>query len=158
MSKSNSSSFFVGSLITSLVGAFLLVLEDFAGWYNYGYYAESWGWIGLSIDTPLAVALILVVVLALLYTSFISVKGLQLKGEINKRTIRSGLIASSLAFVIVLVGAITFVVSILESEPSEWWFGAGFYGGLLGSGLTALLFFFQHRSPVEANASGSTRP
>src|SRR3990170_5114558 len=119
MSGSNSASFYVGALITSLVGAFLLVLEDFAGWYNYGYYVESWGWIGLNFDTPLAVVLILFVVFILLYTSFISIRGLRLKGEMSKRTIRYGLYASALAFAIVALGAIVFAVSILESEPSE---------------------------------------
>ena len=149
MSGSNSASFYVGALITSLVGAFLLVLEDFAGWYNYGYYVESWGWIGLNFDTPLAVVLILFVVFILLYTSFISIRGLRLKGEMSKRTIRYGLYASALAFAIVALGAIVFAVSILESEPSEWWFGAGFYGGFFGSGLTALLFYLQYKSSNE---------
>lgn len=42
--------------------------------------------------------------------------------------------------------ALVFVVVMLVDEPSDWWFKAGFYGGFLGSGFTALLFFVQNKS------------
>jgi hypothetical protein len=146
MSTSNSVNVFVGILITSLVGAFLLILEDFAGWYNYGYYVQSWGWIGLNSGTPLAVVLIAVVAFLLFYCSYVSLRGLLRKGQVDKLTVRFALIASLTAFAIVFVGAIVFVAAMLIDEPSDWWFGAGFYGGLLGSGLTGLLLFIQLRS------------
>ncbi len=138
--------FFVGSLITSIAGAVLLIIDDFAGWYNYAYYVQSWGWIALSLDSPLAVVLIGLVAGLLFYCAYISLQGLRLKGQIDKRTMKYGLFASTAAFTIVFVGAIAFVAAMLMDEPSEWWFGTGFYGGLLGSGLTALLFFLQTKS------------
>lgn len=152
MSISNSINVFVGSLIASLVGAFLLILEDFAGRYNYGYYVQSWGWIGLNLETPLAVVLIGLVAGLLFYCAYVSLQGLRLKGQVDKRMIRFGLIASFAAFAIVVVGAVAFVAAMLIDEPSEWWFGAGFYGGLLGSGLTGLLFFLQQKSMSTAEA------
>jgi hypothetical protein len=146
VSESNSMNLFVGSLITSFVGAVLLIVDDFAGWYNYAYYVQSWGWIALDLNTPLAIVLIALVAGLLFYCAYVSLQGLRLKGQMNKRTMKYGLIASITAFTIVLLGAIAFVAVMLMDEPSEWWFGAGFYGGLLGSGLTALLFFFQNKS------------
>jgi hypothetical protein len=148
---------FVGSLITSLVGAVLLILEDFAGWHNYGYYVESWGWIGLNLETPLSFILIVTVAGLLFYCAYVSLQGLRLKGQINQRTIRSGFIASSVAFAIVIVGAIAFVAAMLIDEPTNWWFEAGFYGGFLGSGLTALLFFLQHKSASTVNTGSISR-
>ncbi|NWG11408.1 hypothetical protein HXY33_06665 [Candidatus Bathyarchaeota archaeon] len=146
MSKDNLINVFVGSLITSLVGAVLLLFEDSAGWYNYTYYVQSWGWISFNLDTPLSVALIGIVAALLFYCTYISLQGLRLKGQVNMQTIRYGLIASLAALIIVIVGAIAFIAVMLIDENSEWWFEAGFYSGLLGSGLTALLFYFQHKS------------
>lgn len=42
--------------------------------------------------------------------------------------------------------AVAFMIEMLADEPSDWWFDTGFYAGLLGSGLTALLFFVQDKS------------
>jgi len=152
MSRGNSVNFFVGSLITSFVGAVLLIVDDFAGWYNYSYYVRSWGWISLDLNSPLAVVIIAIVAGLLFYCAYVSVQGLRLKGQMNKRTMRYGLIASTTAFIIVFVGAIAFVAAMLMDEPSEWWFGGGFYGGLVGSGLTALLFFLQDKSVASTEA------
>src|SRR5712691_2422636 len=117
MPGSNSMNVFVGSLITSLVGAVLLILEDFAGWYNYGYYVQSWGWIGLNLETPLGAVLIALVVGLLFYCAYISLRGLRLKGQMDKRTMGFGLISSSAAFAIVLLGAVAFVAAMLIDEP-----------------------------------------
>ena len=133
-----------------------MILENFAGWYNYGYYVQSWGWIGLNPGTPLAVALIALVAGLLFYCAYISVQGLRLKGQMDKRKIMSGLPASEGAFAIVVLGGIAFVVAMLMDEPSDWWFEAGFYGGLFGSGLTTLLFFFQNKSADTMKVGNST--
>jgi hypothetical protein len=156
MSDGNSVSFLVGSLITSFVGAVLLIVDDFAGWYNYSYYVQSWGWIALDLNSPLAVVLIAIVAGLLFYCAFISLQGLRLKGKMDKRTMKYGLMASVTAFAIVFLGAVAFVAVMLMDEPSEWWFGAGFYGGLIGSGMTASLFFLQNKSLTSSNKAQTT--
>jgi len=46
MSNNQNLSYYVGSLVVSLIGGILLLFTDFAGWYAYNYYAgvRSWGW------------------------------------------------------------------------------------------------------------------
>jgi len=146
MSAKTPINIYVGSLITSVVGAILLIFEDFAGWYNYGYYVESWGYVGLYAETPLTAFVIILVAASLFYCSFISLQGLRTPSKVSKQKVKLGLILSIFALVIVLLGATAFIVTILEDEPSDWWFDAGFYGGFLGSALTATLFFFQYKS------------
>ena len=46
--KENKTALFGITLITSLLGGLLLILDDFSGWYwSAGIYGRGWGWIGI---------------------------------------------------------------------------------------------------------------
>ena len=136
---------YVGSLITSVIGAILLLATDFASWYNYSNGTEEWGWISADDSIPAAILLV-ILALCLLYCSYISFLGLQTTNEEpTKDKLRLGLILSGFVFLVVLIGGLIFVGVMLSDEPSEWGLEAGFYAGLLGSFLTALFLYIAYK-------------
>jgi len=140
------SSILLGSFLTSMIGGILLLLCDFAGWYNYGYYVRSWGWIGVSVNTPLASLILIMVAICLFYCTYISYMGLRSGGKLTQQVIRKGLTLAIVAFVIVTISGLIFTVEMLIDEPTEWWLDTGFYGGFFGSILTALFFHITAKS------------
>lgn len=58
----------------------------------------------------------------------------------DKKYVKYGLYMSTLVFVLSLIGGIVFAV-VMELEDVWWWFDAGFYGGIIGGFLTAILYY-----------------
>ena len=145
MQKSAVPNVYVGSLITSIVGAILLLATDFAGWYNETSGTREWGWISVDASIPAAILLI-ILALCLLYCSYISFLGLQTSNEEpTQDKLRLGLILSGFVFLVVLIGGLIFVGVMLSDEPTDWWLDTGFYAGLLGSFLTALFLYIAYK-------------
>ena len=142
MSNNQTQGFYVGSLITSVVGAVLLLLTDFAGWDGSNYYLglSIEGSVGVSFEEPLSFILFLPPLVLLLFCAYVSVLGLQ--GNIQTKQITMGFYSAIGAMVYVIAGGLIFLVAILEDEPEYWWFDAGFFGGVIGSALTVLLFYY----------------
>ena len=141
MNSSPATPFFVGSLITSVVGAALLLATDFAGWFSSsgggGFRVEEWGNIGLLTTY---FPLIAVLSATLLYCVYVSLTALRDTEEgPNPVHVDLAYKGSIAVFGTVLVGALVFVVIMLTEEPDDWWLDSGFYGSLLGSLLTAVL-------------------
>ncbi|MFX0084679.1 MAG: hypothetical protein ACFFAU_03315 [Candidatus Hodarchaeota archaeon] len=148
MSKQNNSHFYFGSLITSILGAILIVLFDFAGWYNYDSYnaVESWGYVDFSLQNLLVFPIILIIAGCLFYCAYLSYIGLSSSVKrLDEQQLQFGLITALIALVIVLFGGIIFIIVMLMDEPTNWWFDIGFFGSIIGSGLT-LIFFYLTRS------------
>ena len=145
MEKSVVPNVYVGSLITSIIGGFLLLLTDFAGWYNYSNGTREWGWI--SVDaSPFAAFLLIILALAMFYCAYISFLGLQSSNDQpDEFKLKLGLIASIFVFGVVLLGGLIFSIVMLLDEPSDWWLDAGFYAGLLGSMITGLLLYLAYK-------------
>ncbi len=150
-------SYFVGSLITSVVGALLLLFTDFAAWEHYDYYHGifSAGWVSGEAIPYLIV--ITFVSACLFFCAYISFMGLQSPSKVNRSLIKRGLLVALTAFVVVFISALLFVMIILSDEPDYWWFGPGFYGSIIGSGLSALIFYTVHVNYVD-NTSSSAKP
>lgn len=145
-SQSSLNTYFVGSLITSAVGAILLLFTDFANWEHYNYYSGifSAGWV--SGEAIPYFIIIMIVACCLFFCTFVSFIGIQSPStrypiQINKQTLKYALMASIAAFTIVTVSALIFVAVILSDEPDYWWMGPGFYGSFIGSALTALIMY-----------------
>ena len=141
MQEGPASPFFVGSLITSVVGAALLLATDFAGWSSStsggGITVEASGYIGL-----LTVYFPLIAVLSgtLLYCGYVSFTALRHPEQSpDPRYIDLAYKGSVAVFSTVLVGALVFATIMLTNEPDDWWLDSGFYGGMIGSLLTAVL-------------------
>ncbi|WP_455464046.1 hypothetical protein [Candidatus Hodarchaeum mangrovi] len=137
--------FFVGSLITSIVGAAALILADFAGWYWSNYYlgVEGRGWLDVSFDNLLVAPFLLTAAILLLLCSYISF--IALRGELPPRYLQYSKFAALISIGMQFTVAFIFIVFMLFDE-SEWWFDFGFYGGFIGAILTFVLLNFASKS------------
>ncbi len=136
------STFFMGALITSAIGGILLLALDFGGWNGSNYYLGVYIWGSIGAWNGVLSIPIVISGLLLLYCMGISILVLRFPEKIpDKKYIKYGLYASILVFILCLIGGIVFAVE-LTIEDAWWWFDAGFYGGIIGSLLTAIFFFF----------------
>ncbi len=139
------SALYTGSLISTVIGALLLIGLDFAGWYNRNQAVESWGEVGLFAG-PLAFLLVGGTAALLLFGAYVSYRALR-PGESppSPEVVRYAYLASLAALAVVILVGLHFVVTMLSDEPEDWWLGGGFYGGLIGSGLAAVFFHLAQR-------------
>ena len=135
------SKFFIGALITSAIGGILLLALDFGWWDGSNYYlgVYIYGWIGAwngLIGVPIIISGFL-----LLYCMAISILVLRFPEKIpDKKYVKYGLYASIIVFILCIIGGIIFAVE-MTIEDAWWGFSAGFYGGIIGSLLTSILYF-----------------
>lgn len=133
------SKLYIIPLIFSFLGALLLIVDDFGGWYSstgtgYGYIRE-WGWINIW---GFAAVVILPLVVALFYCTFISLQAVRSKVPIAKKHVRRGFFVALLVFVVVTVGGFALIAATWEA--AENWLDLGFYGSFIGSLVTAIFF------------------
>lgn len=136
-------SYLVAQAVVAALGAFLLVFDDFAGYYYRDYYnhIDVWGDIYLGSGF-LGSVLILIGAGSLLYSLYFSVKTLKLKEASAslvkknvKKSIKGGFVAAGLAG----ISAIVFVIDNVISGTQEWWLDTGFYGAFIGGILVIYL-------------------
>ncbi len=128
--------FYILIAILSLVGGVLLVVTPFGEWieppFDYWYYAGA--------DTFYGV-LIVPVALLLFYCSAIYIIQIIAPGKLPEIMEKLVLYFSLTAFTICALGGIFFQLKLAIDNPTDWWFGPGFYGGVIASPLTALFTF-----------------
>ena len=142
MSKNeNITAFYIGSMISSVVGGILLLFTDFSGWNGSNYYLSvySWGYFGPNTEDPISIVPFLIIAGMLFYCTYISYLGFQGNGVESKLLNQAYWLAFA-AMVVCIIFAIVFVILISE-EDVEWWFDAGFYGGIIGSALTVVFLY-----------------
>ena len=153
VSKSNSiSQYFIGSLIVSVIGGFTIILGDFAGWDASNYYLGVFvnGWIDVSLENPLS-GIILGSAACLLfiasYVSFLGLKNPDQEGLQEK--IQYATLGSIGALAILVAGGLLFAIIMLIEDDAYWWFDLGFYGGVIGAGLTITFLYLVKREFTE---------
>lgn len=120
--------------LAALAGIVTLFLFEFAGFYYYDAYykMDVWGYSRMFAGA-IPTLMMLIGVAGLVYSIYYTGKTLKLgsKAKVNeieentKKSIRGGYLAAALA----AIGGIVFVIG---SYKAAWWFGPGFYGGLIG--------------------------
>ena len=136
--------YFVGSLIVSIIGGFTILLGDFAGWDYSNYYLGFFetGWIDVSLENPLSAILLGTCALLLFYVSYISYQALsnpEQEGLVEK--VQIGIYFSLTSFVVLFAGGLLFALILILEGDTDWWLDLGFYGGVIGSGLTLALLY-----------------
>ena len=146
MNKVDSSQFqgyLVGQVIVTSVGALLLALEDFGGFYYGNYYMgiETYGYIFLGSGF-LSTILILMGLAGLLISLRAAINSLKAKDsatlELLEHNARTSMKGAGFTVVLAGLGAIVFAISSIIDE-TEWWLDGGFYGAFIG-GLLTILF------------------
>ncbi|MFQ6029963.1 MAG: hypothetical protein ACE5Q6_21020 [Dehalococcoidia bacterium] len=141
MGNKSPAALFTGALITSTIGALMLLIFDFGGWYYRVEYAgaelDRYGAVGLlSAYFPL----VLVLAASLLYASYVSYTGLRPGNSLaNRGQVNRAFWATLVVFLILVAGAVIFAVLMAAQGLEDWWLDAGFYGGAIGSALSAVL-------------------
>lgn len=133
------SNYMVGNVILGIIGCIMLLAFDFAGAYNYGYYAETYYYVsawnnvgGLLVLVPIA--------FALLYCAYLGGSAMQTIGPETPGLMRRGYLISMASFVVLLITGIGLVAYAIAEDLSEWWFDAGFFGGTISSLIMLILF------------------
>ena len=138
--------FFMGALIFSAIGGILLLAFDFGGWNGSNYYLGVYIWGGINAWNSIFSIPILISGLMLLYCAAISVLVLWFPDKIpDKKMIQFGFYFAAIVVTLSVIGGVIFAVD-MEIEDVWWWFDAGFYGGLIGSIFTTVLYFFGLRT------------
>ena len=128
--------FFVGALITSMVGFILLIVDEFAGWYFYNGGSEIWVYI--NYETA-AAGLLIPMAVMFLACFLIALIALGKPEAIPSDNVyRVGFYFSLIIFIITLIGGIAVGGVWASEDPDEVWFGTPFYGGLIAGLLTAI--------------------
>jgi len=124
--------YYIISMVISLLGVFLLLAEDFGAWQDrdpfYGV-TEGFVWIGSQKAFPFAQIGLTTLILCLLYVAYVSYKGYS-SGEQLETSLRSNVSKAILAEIgLTIVTALGFIVLVMDSD--WWWLGTGFYGALI---------------------------
>ncbi|MHA1975021.1 MAG: hypothetical protein ACTSW1_18670 [Candidatus Hodarchaeales archaeon] len=140
ISKISKNNYFVGSLITSAIGAATLLFADFAWWDASNYYLgiREYGWLDVSFDNLLVAPFLIVAAGLLIFIAYESYLGLnkQLRPEMLRYTFLASLGSiGTQAFI-----AIVFII-IVTLEDIWWGFDLGFFGGIIGAGLSSVLIY-----------------
>ncbi|MCJ2564416.1 MAG: zinc ribbon domain-containing protein [Candidatus Thermoplasmatota archaeon] len=130
-------------VIFSLVGAIMLLVGDFGGWYNYGTYIEETVWINIG---SVAIVLILPMAILLFYSAFVSVQALQ--KPVSRSLILRGSIAAMVVFIVTLLGGIILIAA--TSDLTNNWLDVGFYGGFFGGLVSATVLWYEYRRMGQA--------
>jgi hypothetical protein len=136
--------YFVGSLIVSIIGGFTILLGDFAGWDYSNYYLGFFetGYIDVSLENPLSAIILGSCALLLFFVSYTSFQALsdpQQEGLAEK--VQLGIYTSVTSLTVLLIGGLLFATILILEGDTDWWLDLGFYGGVIGSGLTLALLY-----------------
>lgn len=121
------------AFIFSLTGAILLFTTDFLEWYNY---PGVYGWI--NIDSDVYGPIITMAALFLLICTFISIVGIYNPIFVKKATL---LLADLFSIIVFLMSLMGIIIAAGDLDVyTSWNPDAGFYGAIIGSLLTMILF------------------
>ncbi len=134
--------YLVGQVIVSVVGALLLLIGDFAGFYYSNYYIRSQTWGDIYFGSGfLATMLIIIGAGGLLFSLFFAVKTLRLKNKVSislvKKNVKKSIIGGIFTAGLAGIGGLVFIISNVIDETEEWWLDSGFYGAFIGGLLVA---------------------
>ncbi|MHA2089890.1 MAG: hypothetical protein ACW98K_03445 [Candidatus Kariarchaeaceae archaeon] len=135
--QTNIQSYLVGALITSVIGAVLLIFSDFGGWletgdFDYYLHTDSENANGFQI------LMLYVLAIGLLGCSYLAFDGMRAGTTVTAQKLTLGFNLAIAVIVATLVETLLFIIWVSGEE--DWWLDAGFFGGLIGGILTALLF------------------
>jgi hypothetical protein len=149
LSNFGKSNYYVLILVLSTIGSLLFIFTEFGGYTSYYSYSVNIESVFSNPDLIAYAPIYLLVAFLFLVNVFISLKELNiLKLSFPHNSAKLGYYTSIAIFVITVISGITFVA--LLSEANDWWFGAGFYAGILGGILLPLLYRLSRKSTVSS--------
>lgn len=136
----NNKNQYIVSLVSSLIGVFLLLTEDFGAWQDrdpfYGV-REGFVYIGSQKAFPWAQIGILSLSVCLLFLAYTSYIGYS-RSDANSENIRLGYLVSKCMVVISVFFGAVFVLLVWDSN--WWWFDTGFYAAIISGGINFWIY------------------
>ena len=123
---------YIESLAVSLIALWLLLTEDFAAWQNADIFfgvTEGYVWLGSTNAFPFAQIVILPLAACLGYIIYVSYRGYS-ENDTPEPLLKKVNRVIKIELEITLIAALLF--AIIARNADWWWFGAGFYGSLVG--------------------------
>jgi len=159
MEKGTKRLYFIFTLIFSLAGGILLLITDFGGYYWYSYNGPSYGWVYISAGASVggwfgffAVASLLFFCSIVSLNVILRLEDIEFMKINEEQLIKWGIIFGYIVGTICILGAIILVI-VANTQDVAWvdvWLDVGFFGGLIGSGITVFLFkFYQYKLQKE---------
>jgi uncharacterized protein YhhL (DUF1145 family) len=93
------------------------------------------------------------IAIALAYTVYVYYSVLRSSTFPLGQTLRNCLLLTTTATAVLFVIAILFLVTTLPDEPEDWWLDTGFYGGFIGFGVVAVMFWKAQRASKREQAA-----
>jgi hypothetical protein len=134
-------SMYLWPLITSVIGIFLLLTEEFGAWQDRNPFfgvTEGFVWIGSTKAAPWAQIGILILVGGLGYCAYVAWNSYQDPLGVSKNLLRNAYRAALGVTGLSVLFGLGFMALVFDSD--WWWFGGGFYGALGSGALTTYLF------------------
>jgi hypothetical protein len=139
MSNLEKSSYYVLILMLSIIGAILFSFTEFGGYTAYYSYSVNLQSVFSNPDLIAYSPIYLLLDFLFLLNIFLSLKELNIiKLSFPKKSANLGFFSSLGIFAITTVSGVAFVA--LLSDAGDWWFGAGFYAGIIGGILLPILY------------------
>jgi hypothetical protein len=123
----------------------MLLVGDFGGWHNEGYYIRETVWIDAW---SIAGVLIVPMALLLFFVAFASFQAYKSDLRVAHKLVLRGLIAALVVFIVSLVGGLILIAATWENTSN--WLDVGFYGGLFGGLISFIVLAYERKRMGQA--------
>lgn len=144
-SENKYSPLLVGSLIISLIGAIVVLVDSFGGTSINTYYGWSsrYIYVGSEYGGVIGSIIILLIGLGLIFTTIISFLGLRSSSFMNEKVVKLAFFVSFGVLTLTLIGVAA--LGIVYSY-NGWWLEGGAYGGFISGILNMVFFYFTFKN------------
>ncbi len=142
------STYMMGALIITALSGIMMIVDDFGGGYWRNEYTEGWFWLS-AWDSIGGFLIIIPMALAMFYMAYWSSSAMRDPNLITISQLKRFFMISLGIGVFTLFLGIVFAAVMIIDDYNDWWFDVGFYGGLIG-GFLAALIFLQAKKQAEA--------
>lgn len=134
------STYMMGAMIVTALTGILLIVDDFAGGYWRDSYTEGWFWLS-AWNTIWGFIILIPMALAMFYMAYWSSSAMRDPSIITISQLKRFFMFSLAIGGFTLFLGIVFAAVMIIDDYNDWWFDVGFYGGLIGGFLAALVFY-----------------
>ena len=143
------STYMMGAMIITALAGVLMLIGDFGGGYWNNYYAGVEGWVYLSAwSTWWGFILIIPMVMAMFYMAYWSSTAMRDASKITISQLNKHFYFSLAIFGFMLFLGIVWAIYAIMEEYDEWWLDVGFYGGIIGGLLAAIIFYLAKKQAM----------
>ncbi|MHA1303225.1 MAG: hypothetical protein ACTSPI_05935 [Candidatus Heimdallarchaeaceae archaeon] len=142
---------YVATLIVSIVGLVLVLVDGIGGWYTGAYSWSYYFHISAEMSAPWAQIVHILISLGLIFIAFIALQKLypilSLDKDLEIKLLNLSFYVAISVSIFTLFSGIVF--AIIVSDAMEWWFDSGFYAGIVSGGLVALFLKISMKTEEE---------